>query len=126
VCSREVIFFGGLLLCGTAIALCGLVWSQLGVVICAATAGLLLGAGNPLEQTILQEVTPRAIAGQVFTSLGAIRFIAGPLGLLIGGFSTEHFGAQPVLVVGGVFLAVTALLGWQFGSLRNSKPSQRG
>src|SRR5262249_40227928 len=71
--SRSMIFFGGLLLSGAAIASCGFVSTQTSVGIAAVLGGVLLGAGNPLEQTILQEVTPRAVAGQVFTSLGAMR-----------------------------------------------------
>jgi len=117
--SRSTIFFGGLLLSGAAVASCGFVSTQTNVAIAAGVGGWLLGAGNPLEQTILQEVMPRAIAGQVFTSLAAIRFAAGPLGLLLAGVATERAGVQSVLVVGGAILAATALLGWRLGPLAN-------
>jgi MFS family permease len=110
--SRTTIFYGGLVLSGAAIASCGIASTQTSVAIAAALGGLLLGAGNPLEQTILQEVTPRAIAGQVFTSLGAIRFAAGPLGLLLAGIATERAGVQAVLVTAGASLVAAALFGW--------------
>jgi MFS family permease len=123
--SRSTIFFGGLLLSGAAVVACGVVSAQTNVAIAAAAGGLLLGAGNPLEQTILQEVTPRAIAGQVFTSLGAIRFAAGPLGLFLAGVATEHAGVHAVLVVAGALLAGTALLGWWLVPLANPKDLAR-
>jgi predicted MFS family arabinose efflux permease len=123
--SRSAIFYGGLLLSGCAIVLCGVASVQSGVVVCAALAGLLLGAGNPLEQTILQEVTPRAIAGQVFTAHSAIRFAAGPLGLLVAGITTDHAGPTTVLVTGGGLLAVAAVSGWLLAPLRDSRSSAR-
>jgi MFS family permease len=118
---RSTIFYGGLLLCGAAITACGFASTQTGVGLAAGAGGLLLGAGNPLEQTILQEVTPRAVAGQVFTSLGAIRFAAGPLGLLLAGVATEGVGARAVLVAAGTLLAATALLGWRLGPLAKTR-----
>jgi MFS family permease len=119
--TRSMIYYGGLALGGLAIAVCGIVTQRWGVVLGSALAGLAVGAGNPLEQTILQQVTPRAIAGQVFTALGAIRFGAGPFGLLAAGIATEWFGPAAVLLTGGVFLAGVALLGWRASPLPNSK-----
>ncbi len=119
--SRSVIYYGGLLLTAFAIALCGILTTGYGVVLSAVLAGLLLGAGNPLEQTILQEETPKKLAGQVFTSLSAIRFGAGPLGLLAAGISTELAGVRAVLVLAGGLLAVAAAWGWHIAPLRGKK-----
>jgi hypothetical protein len=74
----------------------------------------LLGAGNPLEQTILQEVTPSKIAGQVFTSHTAISFAAGLFGLLLAGVVTELTNVNWVLSVGGGLLAISTAIGWWF------------
>jgi hypothetical protein len=75
-------------------------------------AGLLLGAGNPLQQTILQQETPEAIAGQVFTSMTAIHFIAGPFGLLLAGIFTEFSNVEQVLLWFGCLLLTSAIFGW--------------
>jgi MFS family permease len=118
LCSRSLIYYGGLLVTAFAILLCGLVTTEYGVVLSTVLAGLLLGAGNPLEQTILQEEMPKKHAGQVFTSFSAIRFAAGPLGLLLAGISTELAGVSAVLVLGGGLLIAAALSGWHIAPLR--------
>jgi hypothetical protein len=70
-----------------------------------ALAGLLLGAGNPLEQTLLQEETPESIGGKVFTSFTAICFIAGPFGLLLTGIIAEFLNVELVLLFAGGLLS---------------------
>jgi MFS family permease len=109
--SRSLIYYGGILATAFAILLCGLVTTEYGVVLSTGLAGLLLGAGNPLEQSILQEETPKKLAGQVFTSLSAIRFAAGTLGLLLAGVSTELTSVNVVLVIGGSLLIAAAISG---------------
>lgn len=116
--SRSFIYYGGLLITGVAISLCGFVTTEYGIVISAALAGLLLGAGNPLEQTILQEETPKAIAGQVFTSFTAIRFASGPLGLLLAGISTELANVNVVLILAGGLLIIASIAGWGVAPLQ--------
>jgi MFS family permease len=116
--SRSLIYYGGLLITAFAIVLCGLSTTQYGVVLSAVLAGLLLGAGNPLEQTILQEETPKIIAGQVFTSFTAIRFAAGPLGLLLAGVLAELTNVKVVLVIGGGLLMIAAISGWYAAPLQ--------
>ncbi len=116
--SRSLIYYGGLLMTAFAIVLCGLFTFQYGVVASAALAGLLLGAGNPLEQTILQEETPRIFTGQIFTSFNAIRFAAGLLGLLAAGVATELTNVNVVLVFGGSLLILAAMAGWQLAPLQ--------
>jgi MFS family permease len=116
--SRSLIYYGGLLATAFAILLCGLATTEYAVVISTALAGLLLGAGNPLEQTILQEETPKKLAGQVFTSLNAIRFGAGPLGLLLAGVATELTSVNIVLILGGGLLMAASLSGRYIAPLR--------
>jgi MFS family permease len=111
-CSRSVIYYGGLLMTGGSIMLCALSTHQYQVIFSAGLAGLLLGAGNPLQQTILQEETPKAIAGQVFTSLTAIHFIAGFFGLLFAGILTEFSNVEQVLLWFGCLLLTSAIFGW--------------
>ncbi len=111
-CSRSVIYYGGLLITGSSIILCALATNQYEVILFAALAGLLLGAGNPLEQTILQEETPETIAGQVFTSLTAIHFIAGPIGLLLVCIITEFTNIELALLSAGGLLITLAIFGW--------------
>lgn len=116
--SRSVIYYGGLFVTGLAIGLCGIFTVQYGVVISAALAGLLLGAGNPLSQTILQEDTPKIFAGQVFTSFTAINFASGPLGLLLAGIFTEIANAHVVLILSGSLLIIAATTGWYVAPLQ--------
>ncbi|PSB19450.1 MFS transporter [Phormidesmis priestleyi ULC007] len=113
LCSRSLIFYGRLLVSGVAIALCGFFTTQPSIIIIlSAFAGLLLGAGNPLEQTILQEETPQMLAGQVFTSLIAISFAAVPLGLLLAGAVTQLSSVETVLGLSGGLLMIAAIVGW--------------
>lgn len=111
-CSRSVIYYGGLFLTGSSMILCALATNKYEVILFAALAGLLLGAGNPLQQTILQEETPETITGQVFTSLSAIHFITGPLGLLLSGIITEYTNVDLVLLLAGGLLLMLAIFGW--------------
>ena len=119
--SRSLIFYGGLFITASAIALCGLFTTQHGVAFSSALAGLLLGASNPLEQTILQEETPKLFAGQVFTSLTAIRFASGPLGLLLAGVLIELTSVRVVLVLGGGLLMIAAAIGWYAAPLQEKR-----
>lgn len=119
LCSRSLIFYGRLLVSGVAIALCGFFTTQHSMIILSAFAGLLLGAGNPLEQTILQEETPQMLAGQVFTSLSAISFAAGPLGLLLAGAITQFSSVETVLGLSGGLLMIAAIVSWSAAPLQN-------
>jgi MFS family permease len=110
--SRSMIYYGGLLLTAVSILLCAVVETRICLTVAVALGGLLLGAGNPLEQTILQEVTPSRIAGQVFASHTAICFAAGLCGLPIAGIVAELMNINLVLILGGSFLAIAATIGW--------------
>jgi predicted MFS family arabinose efflux permease len=110
--SRSAVYYSGLLLTAISIILCSAVETKYTLMLSVVLGGLLLGAGNPLEQTILQEVTPRKIAGQVFTSYGAMHFAAGVLGLILAGVVTELTNVNLVLTISGGFLAISAVIGW--------------
>jgi MFS family permease len=119
--SPSAIYYGGLLMTGSSIMLCALASHKYEVILFAASAGLLLGAGNPLSQTILQSETPENIAGQVFTSLTAIHFIGGPFGLLLAGAilqqgvataNAEFSSIEMVLSLTGGLLVASAIFGW--------------
>ncbi|MEP7144089.1 MAG: MFS transporter [Ferruginibacter sp.] len=116
--SYSFIYYGGLLIMGLGIALCGIVTTQYGVVASAALTGLA-GSGNPLEQTILQEQTPKIFAGQVFAALPAIRFTAGTLGLILAGFLAERYSVNWLLLMGGSLLIITAVSGWFIAPLQD-------
>ena len=120
--SRSFIYYGGLLLTGTSIFLLGITTNPVLIVILAGFAGLLLGAGNPLEQTVLQEQTPPHIMGQVFTVFTASRFAIGPIGLLLAGFGTEWGNVHLMFIISGVILLITALLGWIFSPVQKIAP----
>jgi MFS family permease len=120
---RSLIYYGGLFLTGAAILLTAVATYRYQVVLCAAFAGLLLGAGNPLQQTLQQEETPEAIAGQVFTALTAIHFAAGPLGLLAAGMLAEVSGVEKAFLMAGGLLIALAGFGWFFLPLQTSPPN---
>lgn len=119
--SRSVMYYGGLLLTAISLMLCAGVETQIALMISVALGGLLLGAGNPLEQTLLQEVTPSRIAGQVFTSHTAISFAAGLFGLLSAGFATELMNVNLVLIIDGSLLVIAAAIGWCLMPLSDHK-----
>lgn len=110
--SRSAIYYGGLMMTGIAIVFCALATNKYELILCAAFAGLLLGAGNPLQQTIVQEATPETIAGQVFASFSAMHFVGGPVGLLLAGFMTELTNVELVLQSAGSLLIALAIFGW--------------
>jgi MFS family permease len=112
--SRSTIYYSGLLLTAIAILLCAIVKTPIALLLAVGLGGLILGAGNPLEQTILQEVTPVRIAGQVFASHSAISSTAGFVGFLIAGVITELTSVEWVLSLSGSLLAVAAAMGWYF------------
>lgn len=99
-CSYSFIYYGGLLVMGLGIMLCGVVTTQYGVVAAAALAGAA-GAGNPLEQTILQEQTSKVSAGQIFAAFPALRFTAGSIGLIVAGLLTKFHSVTTRLLLGG-------------------------
>jgi MFS family permease len=112
--ARSTIYYGGLLIIAIAIIMCGIVETPTGIMFSVTIGGLLLGAGNPLTQTILQEVTPSRIAGQVFTAHTAISFAAGLIGLPIAGIFTELTNIDLVLIISGSFLAIGSAISWYF------------
>jgi MFS family permease len=121
--SHSAIYYGGLFITGSAVMLCALAASKYEVVLAAAMAGLLLGAGNPLQQTVLHEETPEAISGKVFTSLTAIHFIAGPFGLLVAGAIAEFANVELVLLLAGGLLLTWAVTGWCILPLGTGSPA---
>jgi MFS family permease len=124
-CSRSLIYYGGLLITGGSLILCALATNKYEVILSAALAGLLLGAGNPLQQTILQEETPAPIAGRVFTSLTALHFIGGPFGLLVAGTLIQFTNVDVALLSGGALLMVLAIFAWLGLPLLSSKQQPR-
>lgn len=120
-CSRSLIYYGGLLCTGSSILLCAFATNKYEIILCAALAGLLLGAGNPLQQTVLQEETPETIAGQVFTTLTAIHFVTGPFGLLLAGLLTEFTTIKTALLSAGSLMLALAIFGWFCLPLLDSK-----
>ena len=109
--SRSAIYYGGLLMTGISIIFCALAADRYELIMSAALAGLLLGSGNPLEQTILQAETPENIAGQVFTSMTAMHFVGGPIGLLLAGFAAELTSVELMLMSAGSLLIALAVFG---------------
>ena len=119
--TLSAIYYGGGLLTGSAIMLCALATRSYQMIGAAGLAGLLLGAGNPLQQTVLQEETPKAIAGQVFTSLTAVQYLGGPLGLFAAGIITEYLTIELALLMMGAWLVLSAFFGWFVLPLRSSR-----
>lgn len=110
--SRRIIYYSGLAITGIGIALCAFANQHYEVVLASALAGLLLGAGNPLQQTVLHEETPESVAGQVFTSLTALQFAGGPIGLMLAGAATELWPVEHVALAAGAVLFASAAAGW--------------
>ncbi len=125
VLSASRIFYGGLIVTALSIVYCGFSGTVVGVIMAVAVAGLLLGAGNPLEQTLLHEATPAAQAGRVFTTLTAIRYAGGPLGLVLAGAAAEASAVGISTAVGGGILLTTAIAGWWLMPLETVELVQR-
>lgn len=123
--SHTAIYYGGLLLTGGSIVLCSIATTPSEAVAAVALSGLLLGAGNPLQQTVLHEETPESIAGQVFTALSALHYAAGPAGLVLAGITTEKLGIEPAMMVAGSVLCTTAVAGWLVLPLQHESPEHK-
>ncbi|MBW4538410.1 MAG: MFS transporter [Myxacorys chilensis ATA2-1-KO14] len=119
--SRSAIYYSGLLLTAVSVLLCAMATTSIALMISVTLGGLLLGAGNPLEQTVLQETTPSRILGQVFTAQTAISYAAGLSGLLVAGVATELTSANLVLILAGSLLAIVAAIGWCLMPLTEQK-----
>jgi len=74
-----------------------------------AVSFIALGPTNPLMVTIRHERAPIELRGRVFSSYSAIAMSAGPIGVLLGGYFTEHAGLRPTvlaLAAAGQLLAI--------------------
>ena len=109
--SRSLIYYGGLFGLALAIVACALVQSGASLLPVVFAGGLLLGASNPLELSLLQENTPPALSGRVYTAHTAIRFAGGPFGLLVAGFLLETVSLNYIFITTGALLALVALIG---------------
>jgi MFS family permease len=80
-------------------------------ILVAAVLITSLGAGplNPIISAIEFERIPANMRGRVFGAITAAAWIAMPLGMLIGGISTESFGTSTLLVFLGVTYLITTL-----------------
>jgi MFS family permease len=111
--SRTAILYGGQLLCAIGMAVCAMARDEAGLLLGCAVAGLLLGAGHPLQATVMQESTPRERTGQVYTLVGAAGFAAGPLGMLLLGGLAQAAGASVATWTAAAGLAVWAIWAWR-------------
>jgi MFS family permease len=110
--SPSFIYYGGMLLMGLGICICGVVTTQYAVLIAVALSGAG-GAINPLEQTILQQQAPLDMLGQIFAILSAARFAAGSLGLLFAGLLLNFFTITALFSAAGAMLVITSIAGWR-------------
>ncbi len=110
--SLTSIYYGGLVVMGCAILSCAYAVAEWQVVMVVTLGGLLLGAGNPLEQTVMQRRTPPEIAGRVFTAMTAVRYLAGPVGLVFGGVVSEFESVELAILTTGCPLVIAAIIGW--------------
>lgn len=111
--SYSKIYYGGWLLTAGAILAIGFASNGFVVAGCCALAGILLGAGNPLQQTVIHEAMSPSKSGQVFATLGALHFGAGPVGFLVAGIAAEYLPLQWIMVGAGAVLILMVLFNWK-------------
>jgi len=109
--SRRLVFLAGFLLVSARY------WAYLTypslAVLMLATFVTSIGAGplNPIIDAVRFERIPPGMRGRVFGTIQAGAWSAMPLGVLLGGFLTERFGLQAMLIaLGGTYLLVTSSL----------------
>lgn len=71
---------------------------------------LSLGSGplNPILDAVAYERMPKDMRGRIYGTITAGAWIAMPLGVLLGGFLTEAYGVQPLLIaIGAIYLGTT-------------------
>jgi MFS family permease len=88
------------------------------VLVAAAIAGIAAGPLNPIIDAVLLERTPVDMRGRVLGTVTAAAWLTMPLGMLVSGFLTEHFGLQPVLMALGALYVVTTASAFFFPTMR--------
>ena len=83
----------------------------------ALTVGILLAfisfvtmVHNIVIVSLRQAVIPDALLGRVTSAYRMIAITGSPLGALLGGLAAKHFGLASPYILGGIFLAVVAVL----------------
>ena len=77
-----------------------------------ALAGAASGPLNPIINTVKYERVPAHMRGRVFGVIGAVAWLALPLGILLGGFFVEWVGLRAALILIGLAYLATTLTLW--------------
>lgn len=110
---RGVLSYLGTLVLGVSLALFGLPITRTNPAGIASLASITYGFGmgfsGLLWTTIMQERVPQEKLGRVSSIEMLCGFSLIPVGLAIGGLTTDHIGASNVFVVCGVINVILAL-----------------
>jgi MFS family permease len=124
---RRIIFLAGFLLVSVRY------WAYLAYptlpFLLLATFITSIGAGpiNPIIDAVKFEHIPSGMRGRVFGTIQAGAWSAMPLGMLAGGFLTQRFGLQAVLVgLGLTYLLVTSSMAFIPAMRGIERPAQFG
>ena len=93
-------------------------------VVVMAFSGIAAGPINPVIDTVMFERVPERLRGRVLGAIGAIAWLAMPVGALAGGWAIASFGLRPMLFgTGAIYLAAAILLGRTRGIKQMDEPA---
>jgi len=116
---RGLIAYGGLLLGGIAVLICGLPVGLFGLALAALAFGFSMSAFGLVWMNTLQEMVPRELMGRVSSIDFLGSFVLLPFGYALAGWATDLLGPPPVFMIGGAASIVLALLGLAHPNIRN-------
>src|SRR6266508_338136 len=116
---RGLIAYGGLLLGGIAVLICGLPVGLFGLALVALAFGFSMSAFGLVWMNTLQEMVPRELMGRVSSIDFLGSFVLLPFGYALAGWATDLLGPPPVFMIGGAASIVLALLGLAHPNIRN-------
>jgi MFS family permease len=91
----------------------------------AVVAGIAAGPLNPIIDAVLLERIPADMRGRVLGTVTAAAWLTMPLGMLVSGFLTDHFGLQPLLIALGTIYVVTTASAMFMPAMRELDRRQR-
>lgn len=80
------------------------------IVLIFLVRGVLTGAYNPIADTVLQERVPPRMLATVYGTAAAIAMIGEPVGLVIGGLLTHHYGVHTAILVCAIGYGLVTVL----------------
>jgi MFS family permease len=102
-----------------ALALIPFLTTVVAVAVTMIIVGLMNGLGNVIAVTLTQQILPRHLMGRIMSAFGFTNLGFYPLSVAVGGIVVAHYGSLPIFLLGGVLIAIPAMIGVLQREFRN-------